>query len=67
MKKTWIWISAAAGILCLVLALGLGLGLSQESDTTSLCKNTKHTKCFQNGAVATDDARCSVVGANILK
>jgi len=60
---------AVSGVVLLSLALGLGIGLSNtsEENQTEKCTDSKHGKCYQNGAVATDDARCSTVGANLLK
>ena len=47
------------GVVLLSLALGLGIGLSNtsEENQTEKCTDSKHGKCYQNGAVATDDAR----------
>ena len=66
-RKRWLLISGLAGVSLLALGLGLGLGLSANDEPTEKCTNSAHARCFQNGAVATDDARCSVVGANILR
>ena len=59
-----------SGTVILALALGLGIGLSvnsESNDDNEMCKESKHGKCYKNGAVATDDERCSVVGANLLR
>ena len=66
-RKTWLLISGLAGVSLLALGLGLGLGLSANDEPTEKCTNSAHARCFKNGAVATDDERCSVVGANILR
>ena len=66
-RKTWLLISGLAGVSLIALGLGLGLGLSANHEPAEKCINSAHAKCFQNGAVATDDARCSVVGGNILR
>jgi len=58
-----------SGTVILALALGLGIGLSVNNEDSSdeTCRESKHGKCYKNGAVATDDERCSVVGANLLR
>ena len=45
------------GLVLLSLALGLGIGLSNNENITEKCIDSKHGKCYKNGAVATDDAR----------
>ena len=57
-----------SGTVILALALGLGIGLSvNNEENNETCTESKHGKCYKNGAVATDDERCSVVGANLLR
>ena len=41
--------------------------LVRDLKPSEKCTNSAHARCFKNGAVATDDERCSVVGANILR
>ena len=58
------------GLVLLGLALGLGIGLSSSNEEIEIneekCVDSKHGKCYQNGAVATDDARYVLTSPSLL-
>ena len=58
------------GLVLLGLALGLGIGLSSSNEEIEInkekCVDSKHGKCYQNGAVATDDARYVLIKPYLL-
>ena len=71
-KNRWAIVGAIGGVALVGLAIGLGFGLccgssDDEILVPSNCIDKVNSKCFSKAAVAADDDRCSIIGADMMR
>ena len=62
-----ILIIAISAVIILALGLGLGLGLKKKDSSSGTAPLGAGSAVYQQAAVATDAAPCSIIGADILR